>query len=225
MKILIIEDELALLQDIKAYLESENYVVETATVYQEADWKISGYEYDCIVVDINLPGGSGFDIIKGLKEIKSSAGIIIISARNSIDDKLKGLEIGSDDYLVKPFHLSELNARIKAVFRRRNLAGNNVTVFNEIVVNHTSGTVEVSGNALTLTQKEFDMLVYFIVNKNKVLSQASIVEHLWEDKIELAGTYSFLYTHVRNLRKKLMDSGSTNYLKSIYGIGYKWEGQ
>lgn len=225
MKILVIEDEVALLEDITAYLEAENYLVETATGYQEADGKISGFEYDCIVVDINLPDGSGFEIVRKMKEIRSNAGIIIISARNSIDDKLKGLDIGSDDYLVKPFHLSELNARIKAVFRRRNLSGNNVTVFNEIVIDHANRTVEVSGTAVVLTQKEFDILIYFIANKNKVLSQASIVEHLWEDKIELAGTYSFLYTHIRNLRKKLSDSGGANYLKSVYGIGYKWEEQ
>ncbi|MCE1188258.1 MAG: response regulator transcription factor [Ignavibacteria bacterium] len=223
MKVLVIEDETALLQDIKDYLESGSLVVETASDFRQAMLKISDYEYDCIVVDINLPHGSGFDIIKELKAQKSKAGIIIISARNSLDDKLTGLNTGSDDYLVKPFHLSELNARINSILRRRFFDGNNTLVFNEINIDLTAQTVKINSISLILTRKEFDLLVYFITNKNKVLSQAAIVEHLWQDEIELVDSYTFLYTHIRNLRKKLQDAGCKNYLKSIYGIGYKWE--
>lgn len=223
MKVLVIEDETALLQDIKNYLVVENMMVETAIDFKEAMRKISDYNYDCVVVDINLPYGSGFDIIKELKGQKSKAGILIISARNSLDDKLNGLNIGSDDYLVKPFHLSELNARINSIFRRRFLEGNNITIFNEISIDHFAQTVKVNSTQLILTRKEFDLLAYFITNKNKVLSQSAIVEHLWCDEIEFADSYKFLYTHVRNLRKKLQDAGCSNYLKSIYGIGYKWE--
>lgn len=225
MKVLIIEDESALLEDIRNYLVELDMVVETAIDFQQAMFKISDFDYDCIVVDINLPHGSGFDIIHELKAQKSNAGIIIISARNSLDDKLKGLNIGADDYLVKPFNLSELNARINSIIRRRFLNGNNLTTFHEIGIDHTAQTVSINGKSVILTHKEFDLLVYFITNKNKVLSQLAIVEHLWPDEIELVDSYAFLYTHIRNLRKKIQDAGCHNYLKSIYGIGYKWEDQ
>ena len=225
MKVLVVEDEIALLQDIKRYLEVENMVVETASDFRQAMFKISDFDYDCIAVDINLPNGSGFDIIQELKKQKSKAGIIIISARNSLDDKLKGLNIGADDYLVKPFHLSEFNARINSIIRRRFMEGNNKTTFNEICIDHTAQTVKINARPVMLTHKEFDLLVYFITNKDKVLSQLAIVEHLWPDEIELSDSYAFLYTHIRNLRKKIQDAGCPNYLKSVYGIGYKWEDQ
>ncbi|HNW74166.1 MAG: response regulator transcription factor [Bacteroidales bacterium] len=225
MKILIIEDETALLQDIRKYLEGENMVVETASDFPEARKKIIDYEYDCIVVDINLPKGSGFDLIKELKITRSNAGILIISARNSLDDKLKGLNLGSDDYLVKPFHLSELNARINAILRRRLFEGNLVTHFNELTIDHRALSVKVSDHPLSLTPKEFDLLNYFIINKNKVLTQSGIVEHLWNDELEFVDSYTFLYTHIRNLRKKLQDAGAGNYLKSIYSVGYIWTDQ
>ena len=223
MKILVVEDEVALLQDIKKYLEVENMIVETASDFHQATLKISDYEYDCIVVDINLPKGSGFDLIKELKVQNSKAGIIIISARDSLEDRIRGLDTGSDDYLVKPFHLSELNARIKSIIRRRLFDGDNKTVFNEISIDHNSQIVKVLDTKVNLTHKEFNLLLYFITNNSKVLSQAAIVEHLWQDEIELVDSYTFLYTHVRNLRKKLQDAGCNNYLKSVYGIGYKWE--
>ena len=225
MKVLIIEDESALLQDIRNYLEEENLIVETASDFPEARKKIIDYDYDCIVVDINLPKGSGFDLIKELKAVRSHCGILIISARNSLDDRLKGLNLGSDDYLVKPFHLSELNARINSILRRRLFEGNLLTHFNEITIDHLALSVKIFEKLLSLTPKEFDLLNYFIINKNKVLTQSGIVEHLWNDEIEIMDSYTFLYTHIRNLRKKLQDAGAGNYLKSIYGIGYQWTDQ
>lgn len=225
MKILVIEDELALLQDIKKYLEVGNMVVETATDYRDGMFKVADFQYDCIVVDINLPNGSGFDIVLELKRQKTKTGIMIISARDSLDDKINGLNIGADDYLVKPFHLSELNARINSIIRRRFQEGNNTTVFNELAIDHIAQTVKVNNLPVVLTHKEFDLLAFFITNKNKVLSQLAIVEHLWPDETELSDSYAFLYTHVRNLRKKMQDAGCPNYLKSVYGIGYKWEDQ
>lgn len=223
MKVLVVEDEIALLEDIKKYLEIEKMTVETASDFERAMIKIIDYEYDCIVVDINLPKGSGFNIVKELKNMKSEAGIIIISARDSLDDKLTGLNLGSDDYLVKPFHLSELNARIYSILRRRLFKGDNITIFNEITIDHSAQIVKINSILVSLTRKEFDLLAYFITNKNRVLSQSAIVEHLWPDEIEFADSYKFLYTHVGNLRKKLMEASCPNYLKSIYGIGYKWE--
>jgi DNA-binding response OmpR family regulator len=225
MKVLVIEDEKDLLKDIMNYLEVENVIVESASDFKQGMDKICDYEYDCIVVDINLPMGSGFDIIKELKEQNSKTGIIIISARNSLDDRLKGLNIGSDDYLVKPFHLSELNARINAICRRRFFEGNNTSTFNEILIDHEALSVKINSKTILLTRKEFNLLVYFITNKDRVLSLSSIVEHLWHDEVEFFDTYNFLYAHVRNLRKKLQDAGCAAYLKSIYGIGYKWEDQ
>lgn len=223
MRILVIEDEAALLEDIKSYLETENLIVEIAGDFREGLTKISDYEYDCVVVDINLPNGSGFELIKELKLQNSKAGIIIVSARNSLDDRLLGLNLGSDDYLVKPFHLSELNARINSILRRRLFDGNNLLRFCEIEINLNSHIASVKGLVLPLTRKEYDLLLYFVINKNRVLSQASIVEHLWSDDIELSDSYAFLYTHIRNLRKKLTDAGCKSYLKSIYSLGYKWE--
>ena len=222
MKILVIEDEPALLKDIKKYLEDANMTVETVSDFHGAILQTEDIDYDCIVVDINLPGGSGFDIIKHIKQINSESGIIIISARDSLDDRLNGLDIGSDDYLVKPFHLSELNARIHAIIRRRFLRGKDVTVFGEITIDHTAMSVKINSNDVILTRKEFDLLVYFIINKNRVLSQTSIIEHLWPEASQFSDTYNFLYTHIRNLRRKLENAGCDEYLKSVYGIGYKW---
>jgi len=225
MKVLIIEDEFPLLQDVKNYLSKENYLVETAGDFKHAMEKIGEAEYDCVVVDINLPDGSGFEIINELKQSESKSGIIIISARNSLDDRLKGLDLGSDDYLVKPFHLSELNARIKSILRRRFHEGSNTSTFHEITLDFDSRTVIVNGKQVVFTQKEFDLLNYFIINKNRVLSQSAIVEHLWHDEMGMADSYSFIYTHVRNLRRKLADAGCGDYLKSVYGVGYKWTDQ
>ncbi len=222
MKVLIIEDETALMEDIRNFLETEKIMVETASDYKEAMAKILDYEYDCVVVDINLPKGSGFNIVNELKSMNSKSGIIIISARDSLDDKLSGLNLGADDYLVKPFHLSELNARINSIVRRRLFDGYNIVTFNEIAMDCSAQAIKVNSLPVMLTRKEFDLLAYFITNQNRVLSQSAIVEHLWPDEIEFAGSYKFLYTHVGNLRKKLQDAGCSSYIKSIYGIGYKW---
>jgi DNA-binding response OmpR family regulator len=225
LKILLIEDEKDLLDSMKIYLESEGYLCEAANDYQKASEKIHSYNYDCVVVDITLPNGSGLDIVKELKENKSEAGIIIISAKNSLDDKIMGLELGSDDYLTKPFHLSELNARIKAILRRKNFDGTNELIINEIKVDFPSHTVFVNGNALILTAKEYDLLLFFISNKNKVITKNAIAEHLWGDDMDQNDSYDFIYTHIKNLRKKMMELGSEDYIKTIYGIGYNFSTQ
>ncbi len=223
MKILIIEDEPSLLDAIKKYLSSEGYLCETATDYFSASEKIMMYGYDCIVVDITIPNGSGLQIVKELKEKKSPAGIIIISAKDSLDDKLKGLQLGSDDYLTKPFHLPELNARIQAILRRKNFDGTDLVVMNEIKVDTTAKRTWVNEKEITLTQKEYDLLIYFLANKNRVISKTAIVEHLWEDNIDQSDTYNFLYTHIKNLRKKMIECGSADYIQTIYGMGYNFK--
>lgn len=223
MKILIVEDEKELAGSMKNYLESEGYLCEVAADYEKASEKTELYNYDCVIVDITLPKGSGLDIIKELKEKRSEAGIIIVSAKNSVDDKIKGLELGSDDYLTKPFHLSELNARVKALIRRKNFDGTNEMKLNEIKIDLNSHAVFVKEEEIVLTQKEYDLLLYFISNKNKVVTKNSIAEHLWGDDSDQSDSYDFIYTHIKNLRKKLLDKGCEDYITTIYGIGYNFK--
>ncbi len=222
MKILLIEDEKELLDSMKTYLESEGYRCETANDYQKASEKIHSYDYDCVVVDITLPKGNGLQIVKELKEKRSEAGIIIVSAKNSLDDKLKGLELGSDDYLTKPYHLSELNARIKAIVRRKSFDGKNELILNEIKIHLPSRGVSVNDCPITLTTKEYQLLLFFIVNKNKVITKNAIAEHLWGDDMDQSDSFDFIYTHIKNLRKKMLEQGATDYIKTVYGIGYNF---
>lgn len=223
MNLLVIEDEIDLQESIREFLLSEAFTVESVTTFQMAEEKIDLYDYDCIIVDINLPGGSGLDIIRKIKSKDKDAGIIIISARNSLDDKLTGLDIGADDYLTKPFHLSELNARIKSIIRRRGLKGANIRKFNELTIDFDARRLFVNDREVALTRKEYDLLLYFIMNENKVLSKEDIVEHLWGDNMSLAAdSFDFIYNHIKNLRKKLTDNGSKDYIGSVYGIGYKF---
>ena len=223
MKILLIEDEPELRKAIKLFLYNEGYTVESADDFEKAYEKISNYSYDCILVDITLPKGNGLEIIKELKSKNSKAGIIIISAKNSLDDKIVGLDIGADDYLPKPFHLSELNARIKSLIRRRNFDGEKNIVVNEIIINPENRSVKVNNNDVTLTSKEYDLLLYFISNKNRVLSKSNIAEHLVGDHADQIDSHDFIYTHLKNLRKKLIEKGCNDYVQTIYGIGYNFK--
>ncbi|MEI7661806.1 MAG: response regulator transcription factor [Bacteroidota bacterium] len=222
MKILLIEDEKELSGSITEYLQKENYLCEAVLNYEDAIEKINLYRYDCIIVDINLPDGSGLDVIRALKQIKSETGIIIISARNSLDDKIAGLEIGADDYLTKPFHLPELNARVKSIIRRRSFGGTNEINFNDIRILPEQMEVTVNGSTLVLTKKEYDLLIFFISNKDRVLTKEAIAEHLWGDEMDTADSFDFIYTHIKNLRKKIMEKGGEDYIRTIYGMGYKF---
>jgi len=222
MKILVIEDEPGLRESVRDYLHYQGYICETAADYLSAKDKIAQFSYDCIVVDIGLPFGSGIDLVKELKWIESKAGIIIISAKNSLEDKLQGLESGSDDYLTKPFHLSELNARINAILRRRSFNGHKEIIFNEITLIPESRLAAVNGKTVELTEKEYNLLEYFITNKRRVLTKAAIAEHIWGDQYAQVSDYDFIYTHIKNLRKKLVDSGGNDYIKTIHGSGYRF---
>ncbi|WP_426328883.1 response regulator transcription factor [Pedobacter sp. R-06] len=222
MKILVIEDEQALLESILAYFTGEGNICEYASDFAAAYEKISLYSYDCILLDLGLPGGEGLELLTKLKQLKKRDGVLIISARHSLDDKLAGLDLGADDYLVKPFHLSELKARVSAIIRRKNFDGDNVIHFNEITVDVSAMKINVKGNQVILTKKEFDLLVYFLSNRNKVVTKNAMAEHLWGDEIDLSDDFDFIYTHVKNLRKKLLEAGAADYLRSVYGIGYKF---
>ncbi len=224
MKILVIEDEVELSKSICNYLENDYFFCETAYTYEAAMEKVSFYEYACILLDIGLPGGNGLDILRILKAENKSEGVLIISAKNSLDDKVSGLRSGADDYLTKPFHLSELSARIAAIIRRKSFEGRNIIVCDNLELDLNHKTVSVSHNLIDLTRKEYDLLLYLISNKNKVISKNAIAEHLWGDNMDLANNYDFIYTHVKNLRKKLSIAGCDLLIKSIYGLGYKFEG-
>jgi len=225
MKVLIIEDEVELLIAISNFLTREKYICELAEGFMKAEDKLAGYEYDIILLDISLPDGNGLELIKRIKKTQRTAGIIIISAKNSLDDKVHGLDFGADDYITKPFYLSELNSRIKAVLRRKKFDGTNILTFNEISVNTESKTVSIKGKGIVLTKKEFDLLLYFMINRNRVLTKEAIAGHLWEDNIDLADNFDFIYTHMNNIRKKIRRAGGSDYIKTLYGMGYKFTDQ
>ncbi len=223
MKILIIEDEPELSKSIATYLSSENYLCEIAADYTRALQKIEDFDYDCILLDLTLPGGSGLDLLRELKANNKSDGVIIISARNAIDDRISGLNLGADDYLPKPFHLSELSARVAAIIRRRKFAGNKLIELNELIIDTAAQTVSVHHKPVDLTRKEYDLLLYLAANKNKVISKNAIAEHLTMYEADVFDNFDFIYAHIKNLKKKLTQAGCTDYIKSIYGMGYKFE--
>jgi DNA-binding response OmpR family regulator len=219
MKILLVEDEIEMQKSIIRYLELEKNIVETANDFNSAYEKIQVYEYDCVLLDITLPNGNGLELIKTIKNSRPKTGIIIISAKNSFDDKIDGLNLGADDYLPKPFYLPELNARIKALIRRNNFDGVDVIAINEITLFSDERRVLINNSPINLTSKEFDLLVYFIANKNRVIQKNALVEHLWGDSADQYDNFDFIYNHVKNLRKKLLAAHCNDYIQSIYGIG------
>ncbi|MEO9476747.1 MAG: response regulator transcription factor [Cyclobacteriaceae bacterium] len=221
MKILVIEDEPELLHSIRESLEKEKYLVESATDYFSAMEKVFVYDYDCMLLDIMLPNGSGLDLLKELKKAGKHGNIIIISAKDSLDDKLSGLELGADDYLTKPFHLAELNARIKAVIRRKDLNGKHKLELANAQLDLQERLFMVDAQPIPLNRKEFDMLNYFMLNKNRLVTRTALAEHVWGDNTDQADNLDFVYYQIKNLRKKLQESGAHLEVESIYGVGYK----
>lgn len=224
MKLLIVEDEPVLSRSMAEYLSGENYLCEFADTFQQALDKISLYAYDCILLDLMLPGGDGIKILEELKRLNKIDGVIIISAKNALEDKIRGLQIGADDYLAKPFHLSELAARIYAVIRRKQFANSNIIQQQELKIDLLSKNIFVHDTQVVLTKKEFDLLLYFIGNRNRVISKAALAEHLSGDFADMLDNHDFVYAHIKNLKKKLQEAGCAPHLKTIYGTGYKWEG-
>ncbi len=222
MRILIIEDEEPLALAISDYLKSEDYHCDVASDYRSALRRTADYRYDCIVLDLMLPGGDGLKILEELRKMHREDGVIIISARDSIGDKISGLKLGADDYLAKPFHLSELAARIFALIRRQKFGTVNVVRYNEITVDLDKREVAVNDDALLLTKKEFDLLIYFLANKHKLLTKEAIAEYLSGDMADAMGNFDFIYAHIKNLKRKLRMAGANNYLSTLYNSGYKW---
>lgn len=221
MKLLVVEDEVDLLEVIRQSLEKENYLVETAGSYALALEKIVSYEYDCILLDIMLPDGTGLDLLAELKQMNKSDNVIVISAKDSLEDKIKGLEMGADDYLVKPFHIAELNARIKSVLRRKSLNGKNTIEHANVKIDLDERQVWIDGDELILNRKEFDILSYLAVNKNRLVNKTALAEQVWGDYMDGADDYEFIYSQIKNLRKKLKEKLAGIEVQAVYGIGYK----
>ena len=225
MKVLLIEDEKELAKSIQSYLSDNDFICEWVYTVVEALEKISSHEYDCILLDLSLPDGNGFEILEDIKRLKKTEGVIIISAKETLESRIEGLQLGADDYLTKPFHLSELLVRIQALIRRKIFKGNNIVDFNEIQIDIISKTVKILDKKVDVTKKEIDLLLFLIGNKNKVLSKSAIAEHLSGDMADMLDNHDFVYAHIKNLKKKLNDAGSGDYIKSVYGLGYKWQNE
>ena len=222
MNVLIVEDEKELLNSIITYLQGSDIVCDKAEKLSEALELLKSKSYDCIILDIGLPDGSGFEVIRAMQQLDHPTGIVIISARNSLDDRLTGLNIGADDYVVKPFHMPELIARINSVVRRRSPKDNKGIVFHELRLIPEEMILYIGDKQISLTKKEHEMLLYLINNPNRVITKEAIAEHLWGDHADIADSFNFIYSHIKNLRKKMVDNGCKDYIKSIYGVGYKF---
>lgn len=223
MKILIIEDEKQLAESISKYLSGENYLCELACTFKDAIDKIYVYEYDCILLDLMLPGGDGLTLLEELKKLNKQDGVIIISAKDALDDKIRGLKLGADDYLAKPFHLSELGARLYSLLRRRKFDSSNKVAIRELEIDLWSKSVTVNQQLLPLTKKEYDLLLFFVGNKNRIISKSALAEHLSGDMADMLDNHGFVYAHVKNLKRKLAEAGCRDFIKTVYAMGYKWE--
>ncbi|MGV3504836.1 MAG: response regulator transcription factor [Adhaeribacter sp.] len=221
MKILVIEDEPDMRQNIVDYLSRERYLVETAPTFETAWEKIHLYAYDCILLDITLPDGNGLDLLQAMKNQGKAQSVIILSARDSLDDKITGLEAGADDYLPKPFHLAELQARLKSVLRRHKFEGQAVLQVANLQIDPDRHQVWVADRELGLNRKEFDILVFLASNKGRMISKTALAEHVWGDYIDEADDFEFIYSQIKNLRKKLRDSQARVEIQAVYGMGYK----
>ncbi len=222
MKVLIVEDQDSLRKDIAQYLSDKQIICEMASDYDVAQQKLAGFEYDVVLLDIMLPKGNGLDLIRLLKKRNAKSAILLLTAKGSLEDKVLGLELGADDYLAKPFHLAELAARVMALYRRTQFAGNNKIEFKEITIDLNTQQVKVHDKILVLTQKEYDLLLFFLSNKNRVLGKNTIAEHLWGDYVDALDHFDFIYQHIKNLRKKLLGIGAQAYIQNVYGMGYKF---
>lgn len=222
MKLLLIEDEADLATEIKNYLISNDVSCEWACDVESALEKLDLFEYDCVLLDLSLPDGTGIFVLEHLKKLNRTEGVIITSAKDSLESRLKGLQLGADDYLIKPFHLAELLARTQALFRRKHFSGSNIMALHEIEVDLMAKSVSVSGQQLDITKKEFELLLYLVANKNRILSKSSLAEHLSGDMAYMLDNHDFVYTHIKNLKRKLIQAGANDYIKTVYGLGYQW---
>jgi len=221
MKLLIVEDNIHLADDMQVYLQDNGFIIEHASNLSEAQSKAFVYNYEVIILDIGLPDGNGLELLEQLKKEKKNSGVLIVTAKDAIDDKVKGLELGADDYVTKPFHKAELLARIKSIIRRKNFDGNNILEVVDLKADLNASQIFINDILLDLTKKEYDLLLFLMINKNRVVTKESIAEHLWGDDIDNVNNFDFIYNHVKKLRKKIATMNGVNSIRSIYGMGYK----
>ncbi len=221
MKILIVEDDLSFQEILRKTLEQERYLVEVAPDFHTALYKISDHTYDCILLDINLPDGNGLNLLRELKAMEKTSSLIIISARDTIEDKIEGLDLGADDYLAKPFHLAELLSRIKSVLRRNSQSGSQFIKYGNVKVEPQRYEIWVNDDMVELSRKEFDLLLYFIQRPNRIISKSMLAEAVWGDHFDDVDNYDFVYAQIKNLRKRLIAWNTTIEITSVYGMGYK----
>lgn len=221
MKILIIEDEPSLREVIEREMRGEGYVVESASDFLSAETKIAGYSYDCILLDIMLPGGSGLDLLAKLRDAGRRENVIIISARDAVDDRVAGLELGADDYLAKPFHMAELVARVRSVLRRGRSGGNLNIELGNVALDPTSRRVSIAGQSIELLKKEFDILLYFMQRPDHIVDKVTLAEAVWGDYADESDNFHFVYAQIKNLRRRLAEAEATIEIRSVYGFGYK----
>jgi DNA-binding response OmpR family regulator len=222
MKILLVEDNNELVADITTYLKENGFVTETALTLREAVDRVGVYEYDLVILDLGLPDGDGLEVINKLREQEAESAILILTAHDSLDAKVKGLNMGADDYITKPFHKAELNARIQSVLRRKFAGGSHILKEGELQIDLNARQIKAKGQLLNLTRKEYDLLLFLVYNKNRLLTKETIAEHLWGDHIDQADNFDFIYNHIKNLRRKITSAGIKNCIRSMYGMGYKF---
>jgi DNA-binding response OmpR family regulator len=222
MRLLIVEDEPVLVDDLYSYFRQQGFECEIATCFSHGEEKILNSHFDMVVLDISLPGGSGLKLLQVLKELSHKTGILVVSAKDSLEDKLHGLNLGADDYITKPFYLEELNARINALWRRKFLNGSMIIEFDGFKIDPNAKSVVFDSKELVLTKKEFELLLFLVLNKNRVVSKQSVAEHLWGDHYDLEDNYDAVYMHTMNLRKKIKKACRFDYIKTVYGMGYKF---
>lgn len=222
MKILLVEDNLELQELVAQSLTQELFVVERASSMREAKARLDLYAYDCLLLDLNLPDGEGLNLLKYLREEGREEPVLILSARGSVEDRVEGLALGADDYLPKPFHTSELIARIRSIIRRRWHSGSKQIHIGNISITPDERLVSIAGKPLELTRKEYDILYYCSLRVGRLLDKQALAESVWGDHIDQVDNFDFIYAQIKNLRKKLKEAGAEVEIKAVYGIGYKF---
>ena len=223
MRALVVEDEPLLNEELEEHLLEEQFSVDCAETLQQGRDLVAGDEYDLVLLDLGLPDGNGLELLKMIKKYYEETAVVILTARGEVEDKVEGLELGSDDYLAKPFAMAELRARIHAVLRRRFKIDENEIKAGKLLLNLNHMEVGYDGRTLELTETEYKILRYLLLNKNKTITRIALAEHIWGSKVDDRFSLDFINSHMKNLRKKLSQVGAPELIETVYGVGYKLE--
>ncbi|MEP7264436.1 MAG: response regulator transcription factor [Bacteroidota bacterium] len=224
MNVLIIEDERSLSHEIEIYLMRQNFHCDVAFTGKAASEKIHVNSYDFILLDLGLPDMDGLEVLRDARKANIEAAFIILTARSEVEDKIKGLDLGADDYIPKPFSLAELSARMQAILRRKHGLKNNTMKVHDFTIDISNRTVHVEETSINLTKKEFDLFHYLALHKNRVLTRMQLTEHIWGDVLEDDYESNYIDVHIKNLRKKLSAAAPIDWFETVRGIGYKITG-